>query len=451
MKKNTGYSSAILQLSRYVKQQTLDLKKEGMIKLVPVPYLKEKFENLVYKEGSFTYSSKFENITIEELDWRDLIDKEKFFYESEPYKKTLDKLSESFNNVTRDQLNYYLSRLINRLIFEIVNGSTDERIEEIAISFTRDLEGTPNYWNPLVWLTGIWMQDEEIEINKNLIFRIPKEEDIAKKYDLSIFPPITYYFGRLQHMNPMSIMELSIKGKGQPEIHFELQKLMVLLRLYKIGSVQILKTEWKTDSIINFGGTTTSGIDYFSPYKYPLSKEDSARLKKFLDIIGPLIPKESYESRSSTENTDFSVIAIQRYMDAILKSEINESRLTFAIMSLESIYLKEMERDELEHRLSQRLAKLLGFCNFNKLEVYNTLMRSYGIRSSFVHGSPISQDRINEARKLLEKVLEYDRLSILIFLQLKNEKKKDALLSLIDNSLLEEKSNSKLENLIINK
>jgi F0F1-type ATP synthase alpha subunit len=117
-------------------------------------------------------------------------------------------------------------------------------------------------------------------------------------------------------------------------------------------------------------------------------------------------------------------------------------------MCLEALYLKENERQELDHRLGQRVAKLFNQFNHEPLEVYNKIKRSYEIRSSFVHGSPISKDQQNEASKLAQDILEYARVSIIIQLQLKVVMDKDKFLNLLDNSLLNKQANEKLQSLI---
>lgn len=250
------------------------------------------------------------------------------------------------------------------------------------------------------------------------------------------------FFNNLPNAQPMLILQMSLREKGQPEIQKIIENYLISLRLFKLGSVFNMRTFWKSDSILNFGGITFSYDIYAPTYKYSLSVNDTSKLEKFFEVILPLIPLQLLNPNIT--QIDYSIIAIQRYHDAILKPEPIESKLAFAIMSLESLYLKESERGELEHRLSQRLAKLLSLCGYEPIEVYNTVKRSYDIRSNFVHGSPIPQESLQEASKLAEKVIDYTRLSILIFLQIKPKIEKEDLLNLIDRSLLHVKANEKL-------
>jgi hypothetical protein len=78
------------------------------------------------------------------------------------------------------------------------------------------------------------------------------------------------------------------------------------------------------------------------------------------------------------------------------------------------------------------------------MEVYNTLRRSYDIRSKFVHGEPLEKADRQYTAENLSKVLEYNRVSIVASLQLKEKIAKEQLLNLIDNSVLSPQAETKL-------
>ena len=441
--KSSSYTSALIEYARYVKDKTNKLKSEGKIKKIVTPYIKEKFLSFSYKEGNVSYNSSFEEINKEEFDWRSFTEVEDEFKKDKIYLNLLEILNKTFNK-ENVQLEFYLSRFINTLVREIMNDASDDRIIELAISFIKDLEKSPILWNPLIWLQGIWLIDEDIKIGTNIVLKKPSEKELSKEYNLQTFP---YLVGMGMPRNyPSSILEISLRVKTRQEVTNEINKLIIALKLFKVGSIRSTRTEWRSDSILQFGGVSSSFRDFGTPYKYGISSKDTSHLEKFLNIICPIIPRNLIQPGSG--QIDYTVIAIQRYDDSILKPEPVESRLSFAIMGLESLFLKENERDELQHRLSQRLAKILSLCGSQPLEVYNNLKRSYDIRSSFVHGSPIPAERLKEASKLAEKIIEYTRISILLFLQLKNIMEKDKLLSLIDNSLLHVNAQDKLDQIL---
>lgn len=314
---------------------------------------------------------------------------------------------------------------------------------ELTFWLVNDLNKALKMWTPTVWLDGIWMVDDKLELKNGIVFRKPTAFDIEREWNL-LSPP--FIMGEIDGWTigePSAILELSRRAKSQPEIHEELERLIMTLRLFRLGSVFIIKTYWKSESVIDLHGRSWRSHRMYSPHKYPLSISDFPKLENFIQTIAPLLPHNS-------GSTDYIAIAIQRYNDAILKPEIIESKISFAIMSLEALFLKEKEREELERRLSQRIAKVLN--NFGKqaLEICNTPTRAYDLRSGFVHGSPILKESLGEASKLAEKVIEYNRLSIVIWLLLKSKSEfdKDKFLNLIDNSLLNEDANKKLAEIL---
>ena len=124
-----------------------------------------------------------------------------------------------------------------------------------------------------------------------------------------------------------------------------------------------------------------------------------------------------------------------------------ENRITSAITCFEALYLKGKEREELSHRLCQRAAALLRLMDFTPLEVYNKLNQAYDIRSTFIHGSQ-SEFEHQKAQDLCKTVLEYARISLLIFFQLKEAINKEELINKLDNSLLDDRALIKIKELI---
>ena len=435
-----SYFSLLLTLAKMTQKITAEFKEKGQIRKVKMPYLKEKITRFEYKEGSIALQWNYEQIVKEEWVWEDLVRIVPEAKKLEGFSKSVQQLSKVFK-VDVTQAEFWVSRFVEVVAKETLENANEDRIAELTFSFVRDLEGSSRTWTPKLWLKGIWMVDDVVEVSESLRFRKPVAVDLEREWDLRMFPH--FYEGWLRN-DPSAILDASFRAKNQPEVQKEIDKLMLALRLFRVGSVSNVRTALKFESILAFGADSVSfGGPLPESYKYPLSKADVPKLKEFFEKIIPLIPPNLYDP--AIKQVDYSVIAVQRYNDAISKPEIFESRLSFAIMALEALYLKENEREELEHRLSQRLARLLSFCGYEPIEVYNKMKESYGLRSSFVHGSPIPEEKLKDIAKMGQEVIEYARLSIVLFLLLKQVTEKDKFLSLIDHSLLSENAVDKLD------
>jgi hypothetical protein len=74
---------------------------------------------------------------------------------------------------------------------------------------------------------------------------------------------------------------------------------------------------------------------------------------------------------------------------------------------------------------------------------YNDIARAYDIRSNYIHGQ-IEPEKHKDAPKLGETVLDYARLSMIVFIQLISDYTKEDLINKIDNSLLDVNAFNKL-------
>jgi hypothetical protein len=443
-----NYFSFLLSLAKKTAKITLELKEQGKIKKVQLPYLKEKTNKFEYKEGGISRQWTYEQVFKEEWLWEEIVKNVvPEIKKLEEFALSVEKIAKVFK-VNLAQSEFWVSRFVDVVAKEVLENANEDRIAELTFDFVHDLEGSPRTWTPVQWLRGIWMVDDVVEISETIRFRKPLAADLDREWDLRMFPFFQQSAQDWLVNQPSAILESSFRAKNQPEVHKEIEKLILALRLFRVGSITSVRTSWRSESIISLGmGGVSFGSGQLSEnHKYSLSMADAPKLKEFIERVVPLIPQTLYDSAAKI--VDYSVIAIQRYNDSILKPEIFESRLSFAIMALEALFLKETEREELEHRLGQRVARVLSFFGYDSLEVYNTMKEAYGLRSSFVHGSPIPQEKLKAIANVHQKVIEYVRLSIVLFLLLKQAYEKDRFLSLVDHSLLSETALNKLEGIL---
>lgn len=101
-------------------------------------------------------------------------------------------------------------------------------------------------------------------------------------------------------------------------------------------------------------------------------------------------------------------------------------------IALEALFLRE--KDELQYRLSNRVAMLLGETPQRRKHIQESLRELYKLRSTIVHGAEKLGIPWTErpALPLLEDLFEYTRLSILYFIALAEYEKKD-IIDVLDN------------------
>lgn len=443
---NEQLETKVWKLAHTVVDAVTKLKSEGKISKSKVPHFSLKLEKFEYKEGikgyqmSHTYSEKEEWNIVEEHRFF-----EKIVKPLPQYAEVVTFLSKAYRT-TPQQANYWLSTFCHHVIRTSIDKKIiEEDFVELVTTFIRDLEGSAKEWSPIVWLNGVWLKSDELALQEGIEIRRPKPSDIEREFERrvdylpfwSAFPPEL----------PSAILGMKYRAKTQSEVHDEIGRILTTLRLYKVGSVTNIRTKWRSKTILGILGTTF-GTRFLPSYKYGIGLEDLDSLQKFMEIIKSLIPIEALRGRAET--VDYVTIALRRYSDSLLKPDVVEAKLTSAIMCLESLYLKTAEREELSHRLAQRVSRLLTFLDHNPLEVYNLLKQAYGMRSKYIHGSQLEKEERQTVGRVTETVINYARQSVVLFLQLRQKIEKEKFLNLIDNSLLSEKASQKLKNQIKN-
>ena len=218
------------------------------------------------------------------------------------------------------------------------------------------------------------------------------------------------------------------------------------LHLLKLGSVSSVYNSLQAPhSILRLHNTALAATKHIGTYKYKIEIDEVEKVREFIKALNPILFKITANQEQQTSASS----AFQRYIDAVLNDGLPESRITSAITCLEALLLKSSERMELTHRLSQRVAALLSPLNLPPLKVYKSTSRAYDIRSTFIHGSPIQDEHRKNLNDLCEEILEYARLTVVIFLQvIKNQEDKDSFINKLDNSLFEEKPRTTIKEML---
>jgi len=417
-----------------------DWKKDGKIRKEPRIYVKHKIENFEYKSGGISCSGSFPNIIKEEWNSGDIFRLIETVKKEVSLFKNSAKVIADLYSTSEPQAEFWLSRFVQKLIMGHLEDKVDTTIiTDLIITFIGDLEDNPLEWKIKVWLEGVWMDIEEMDIEKGILIRKPQPDDL--EYEHPIDTPL--FSKELMHY-PSAILEINKRVKVQPYLYPELEKVLSTLQLYKIGAVNKIRIEWKPKSILQISGVSSPTHAWATAYKYPLTTRDVNLLPKFIETIKHLLPTDDKTGAPLPSNP--VGIAILRYQDSLFKPEGTENKIAYSVMGLEALYLKAKEREELSHRLAQRIAKILEFFNEPPIKTYNIVKEAYEIRSNFVHGSPLQTEEPQKTKEILDKVIELLRKSILVFLQIGKEK--EDFLSLIDNAILETQAGEKLQNLM---
>lgn len=385
---------------------------------------------------------------------------------SKEYLSALDSLNiiyKDFNNV--NHLDMLVSQII-RLI-ETKSTLTPSKIDFLTKTFIKELNNEPVKYGATVELEGIIMMIDKLDIAEGVILRRPEAKDIEGEFS---------YNDPLPLIKPSAILNIEILGKGGgADLQKYVEKVISLLKLFKIGSVDKIKYKTYSDSILSIQGSSiSSGFRKLNLENYSLSNKDKTNLIKFWNKFFNILPEGFYGFNPS--NIDYLTIAFNRYSDSLL-NDFREKRVANAIMGLEALFLNN--EGELKYKLSKRISKIMGLLGCNAIKIDQTVMEAYKIRSKFVHGDHLEANKIIDLEKIfrgektvngkkleildndenmsdfIRKIIELLRVSIiLITLQRNGEndaknKMKKEFINLIDDSLIDKEKEKELKKLLL--
>jgi len=412
-------------------------KKEMVI--VKYPYYRAKISDFKYDKGNMSHATSFEPILKDRWDDRK---KFKFLAEVKEYmefQETAEIISENFK-MEKNQADYLLERFVHKIIDQSLPKVSEKITLEIISMFIADLEQTPENWHPTIWISGINMGADLVNISKNIHIKKPEPADL--EFETPIYSEPTFIRYDLSFRMPDAIIKAKYREKHDGAVQKRIEALISTLRLYKVGSVISIQIELNPDSVLAMGGVLHSHKTS-APMKYELGKNDERKLQNFYNLFEPIVA--SLIDKKGKKDLDHVTIAFDRYNNALEETR-PESRLTYATMCLEALYLGG--KTEMTRRLSQRVACALSLLDYEPLEVSRVIKKSYDIRSRFVHGEIIEDKERKNIGNLEKVLLEYARSSLLMFMQIHDKIKKEKFLTKLDNSLLDENEKNNLKDFI---
>jgi len=437
-----SFSKLLWTFSKTIIDVVQEHQAQGKLDKVPVPYKKRKIENFKYERTSRVFHSSIVDCEREEISFRmswDFMDN--VIKKMPEYSECVSCLKKA-DDGDLYQEEQCISSFAQYIFDQAVNGEvSDEDIVDGITMFVRDLDQAPREWDVEVWLESVWVE-EDLNLDSEYNFRRPRQSDLEFEFN--------EYVGR--SFNPTQcmpdfILEFKAESNNNQDVEHISEAIVDVLRIYELGSVRVLYRKCTPKSVLGRPAESQTIIRYESRFKYELDESKVGELGKFLERMKPIMLK-MIKQKWDREQKGYIGIAFQRYKDALLEPYSTESCVTSAITCLEALLLKANERAELSHRLGQRMGMLLRFFGFQSLKVYKDIIQAYSIRSTFVHGGEVSDEKEKFASEIYKQIMEYVRVVIIIFLQIESSIEKESLICKLDNAMLDENALSKLKDQI---
>jgi len=416
-------------------KMVLDLVREiGGVRKDDILYIKRKVE--MQSPTSHRYWN--EPVTKNILNSRDIHEFKLLLEQKKEYSEIITYITSNYK-IEINVAEYLLGSIVRKILSDTSAGDdlTKYDSKKYIICLMEWVEDIPPDSRVKLWIKGINLDAEEHSIDDNIMIRQIKNQD----FEIEIpFDGLLLQQQYLISPSPYTIiLEINCK-KHLPDIEKDIDLVMMLLRLFRLGSVYIEKGEYYQE--LPAGGHRTRSTDkiFSAKYNYIITSEDIPKIQELNKIIRSNLSIIS-------DPTNPIHIALQRYTDVLVNAGKVEADITTTINCLEALYLKKDEKNELSHRLSQRVSGIVRFFNSDSKKVYKSIKHAYGVRSSYIHGQVINEGKRQKIRdtQLAKNILDYARISILVFIQLNSWNNKGDLIEIIDNSLLDSGDYKKLK------
>ncbi len=306
-----------------------------------------------------------------------------------------------------------------------VNPVDQDFLRERTGWFLNDVRQDPVTWRAKLWLQGVILEGEEFALGDGIVIRRPQASDLEREARAGFMLSGNLFSGP----NPSAIVDYTFRGSpsqiaSEPFfVERRTETLLQILRLYKVGSVESLNLEYVAASYCHHNGTVGSdrqALSQINAYSYSISQSDVEPLSRFIATLLDRIP--SYmELLDPPKKPNILGIPLPRYTDCLTREMGVEERIASAVTCFEGLYLTDDDKGDIAYKFAQRLALTLRHFGFDPKAVAKDANMAYGIRSRFVHGVFVKDNKRQETFLLCDRIVNYARISMVMCLQLNNK------------------------------
>jgi hypothetical protein len=439
--------------------------------LIKIPYQKIPVKDIKYDTETYYLDwKKIENFDYLEWPWQLSSKFHDQIIKYPEFDAVVLKLESIFTTVTNNAvrkigLPKFTSYITNNALNGYITiGNINYFIDLFIADYIAVTSDNKYNWRVTVSLSNIKLESSEIEIYPNVYLRRPSKKQLE-----NVGPKPTYISqyassgGRL--LESTAILSFPIKtGKGlmvggrfNKDIVQEVDVWMNILRLFRPANIVINYQVAIPDSIMEYQASQRfdapqdkvwqGKVDslHTSHYKYQLNLQEEELFKGFVKKMKPILNEVSHTNYLGGNAYD---LALHRYNDSLIKSELNAYKIFSCMTSLEA--LLSNENMEITFKIRLRLSSLLRFFGFDGKNVSLKIRDAYSLRSKLVHGSSAdTKEQLEFARDNTRKIINYNRLCLIIMLQLRKLIAKDRLIELLNDACIDDVKLEELRVLVL--
>ncbi len=224
-----------------------------------------------------------------------------------------------------------LQNFVSTVALEAIRASTPDHTARHIDTVLSDFQDKERDYSVKIWLNGITLTDDRVTVSSDLSFRRPSRSDLQER----VTSKTTHYVHAFRTQLEFScIADMAVRCDWPIKVQLAVQKLVIALQLFRLGSVVTSRYELEAKSFSPFNSCAFSGPSRSGPLTYNLSAADGAVLSHFLQRITGFLPALG---GLSNEKPNFLTTALHWYEEAVLGRFQPEAAVGSAVACLACI------------------------------------------------------------------------------------------------------------------
>jgi hypothetical protein len=323
--------------------------------------------------------------------------------------RLLDKAQECTAGVP-DKATHFADEILGRVLQLSGQVPSLSSVKAMVRETTSVFLGEQVSWRVEAEIDGVWPEGKSIRLTPMAL--LTQVWSVTYRDDVDA---VETWFSWLWEHVPDGKIAMTGLGATSKDIQRQLKALVRVLTLLGPKQVRLLRyrvgsTQLKPAMAVHDRGPGSRG-------SFCLTKTETARCRRFVLELLPLIdgttgtPPEGSMRLVGTAAMDFYDEGLQNHSDTI-------GAIAFKVVTLESMFLSDDESAEVSYRLRNRVAIALSMLTvIDSSQVIADVKKAYDIRSGFFHGHVRPKDREAATRGLDDRMGDYCRTSISVFMQ----------------------------------
>jgi len=331
----------------------------------------------------------------------------------EPGRQKVLAIAKEYSAANPQQATQFVEQIPGRILQPSGELLALPRVKTIVHLLTSVFLGEPTTWRLEAEINGAWPEGSSAMLAPCATMR--QVWSVAYRDDVDA---VEKRFGWIWQSVPDAGISITGSGTSSVAIDRQLRNLVRVLTLLGPNQVRLLRYDRSQlgTRVLEPAMARPEHLDH-SSRTYCIRRSKVAAARGFIQRISPLLDGSSGDAGEGSMQK-IGVSTLDLYDEGLSNHPDPVGGIAFKVVSLESMLLTDGEAAEVSYKLRNRVGAMLAMLEgLDGAQVVADLKTAYDIRSGFFHGHVTGKDRDAATPELADRLGDYCRIVIAVFLQ----------------------------------